>query len=409
MRADRSLESIRGDFPALARTVNDKPWVYFDNAATAQKPQRVIDAIHRFYSRDCSSVHRGAHTVSSEVTDLHERARETVGEFLGADSPEEILFTAGTTDSINLVARTFGDARVGKSDEILISAMEHHSNIVPWHLLCERVGARVEVLPFNDRAELKTEALAALITERTKLVAVTHVSNAFGTINPVREIVRTAHAKGVPVLVDGAQAVPHERVNVRDLGCDFYAFSSHKLFGPTGIGVLYANKKVLEDMPPFRGGGGMIDEVTFEKTTYHDLPHRFEAGTPHIAGVIGLGSAIEYVEEIGFETIRGQEEHLLAAATERLNEIPNVRIVGTADKKASVLSFVVDGIHPSDISQILDMDGIAVRAGHHCVQPGLRAIGTPSTVRASLAFYNTLEEIDAFASSLKRAIDICGA
>jgi len=395
---------VRADFPALHQQVNGRPLVYLDNAATTQKPQAVLDALLGFYSRDCANVHRGVHALSQRATDAYEGARETVARFLNA-RPREIVFMRGTTEAINLVAYSYG-SRLSPGDEILITELEHHSNIVPWQMLAERTGARLRVAPIDDRGEIILEEFQRLLGPRTRIVAVAHVSNALGTVNPVEEICRLAHTYGARVLVDGAQAVPHLAVDVRALDCDFYAFSGHKIYGPTGIGVLFGRWELLEAMPPYQGGGDMIRSVTFEKTLYNDPPYRFEAGTPHIAGAIGLAAAIEYVTRLGLEEIRRHEQQLLEAATRALEEIPGVRIVGTAAHKAAVVSFVLDGVHPHDVATVLDHEGVAVRAGHHCAQPLMERFGLPATTRASFALYNTLEEVDALARAVRRAREL---
>jgi len=399
---------VREDFPALRQHVNGKPLIYLDNAATTQKPRSVVEAIRRFYEQDCSNVHRGVHTLSQRATEAYERAREIVRRFLNARSEEEIIFVRGTTEAINLVAHSFGRWRVRAGDEILISAMEHHSNIVPWQILCEMMGARLRVAPITEDGELLVEDVERLLTERTRLVAMTHLSNALGTITPAREIIRLAHERGVPVLLDGAQAVAHLKVDVQELECDFYAFSGHKLYGPTGIGVLYGKAEWLDAMPPYQGGGDMISSVTFEKTTYNRLPYKFEAGTPHIAGAIGLGAAIEYVTTLGVEAIAAHERDLLTYATEAVSSIPGLRVIGTARQKASILSFTLDGVHPHDIGTILDHEGIAIRAGHHCAQPVMERFGVPATARVSFALYNTREEVDALVAALQKVREVFG-
>jgi cysteine desulfurase/selenocysteine lyase len=402
------VERVREDFPALRQHVNGKPLIYLDNAATTQKPRSVVEAIRRFYEQDCSNVHRGVHTLSQRATEAYERAREIVRRFLNARSEEEIIFVRGTTEAINLVAHSFGRWRVRAGDEILISAMEHHSNIVPWQILCEMTGARLRVAPITEDGELLVEDVERLLTERTRLVAMTHLSNALGTITPAREIIRLAHECGVPVLLDGAQAVAHLKVDVQELECDFYAFSGHKLYGPTGIGVLYGKAEWLDAMPPYQGGGDMISSVTFEKTTYNRLPYKFEAGTPHIAGAIGLGAAIEYVTTLGVEAIAAHERDLLTYATEAVSSIPGLRVIGTARQKASILSFTLDGVHPHDIGTILDHEGIAIRAGHHCAQPVMERFGVPATARVSFALYNTREEVDALVAALQKVREVFG-
>ncbi len=399
-------EAVRADFPILGQRVRGKPLVYLDNAATAQKPRRVIHALHRYYALENANVHRGVHHLSQVATDAYEGARHRVGRFLNATHDKEIVFVRGTTEGINLVAQTFGRRQVGTGDEILISEMEHHSNIVPWQMLCEEKGARLRVIPINDRGELLLEEYEKLLTPRTKLVSVAHVSNVLGTLNPASDIVNLAHERGVPVLFDGAQAVPHLEVDVQALDCDFYAFSGHKLYGPTGIGVLYGKAEHLESMPPYQGGGSMIRSVTFEKTTYAEPPNKFEAGTPQIAGGIGLGAAIDYLAEIGLNDAAAYEADLLSYATQILSDIPDLRLIGTADKKVSVLSFVVEGIHPHDIGTVLDQEGIAVRAGHHCAQPLMRRFGISATTRAAIACYNTRHDIDALARGLYKVREI---
>ncbi len=399
-------EKLRQDFPALRQKVRGKPLIYLDNAATSQKPQAVIDTIVRYYLSENSNVHRGVHFLSDLATQAYEGARIRVRQFLNATHDREIIFTRGTTESINLVAHSFGRSRLRAGDEILISAMEHHSNIVPWQMVCEEKGARLRVIPINDAGELILEEYERLVSDRTKLVSVVYVSNALGTINPVRQIIALAHRRGIPVLLDGAQAAPHLRVDVQELDCDFYAFSGHKLFGPTGIGILYGKTDLLEAMPPYQGGGDMISAVTFEKTIYNSLPYKFEAGTPHIAGAIGLGAAIDYVQRIGLDRIAAYENDLLAYGTELLSALPGLRIIGAAREKAGVLSFVLEGIHAHDIGTILDHEGIAIRAGHHCAMPVMKRFGVPATARASLAFYNTREELDALAKGLHKVIEV---
>jgi cysteine desulfurase/selenocysteine lyase len=397
----------REDFPILQQTLpHGRPLVYLDNAATTQKPRAVIDALVRYYERDNANVHRGVHQLSQRATAAFEEARTRVQHFLGAAHPSEIIFTRGTTEAINLVAQSWGRANLGAGDEVLISAMEHHSNIVPWQMLCEEKGARLRVWPIDDRGELMMEALPRLLGPRTKLLALAHVSNALGTLNPLREIIERAHGQGVLVLIDGAQAVAHARVDVRDLGCDFYCFSGHKLFGPTGIGVLFGRRELLEAMAPWQGGGEMIASVTFEKTTYNVLPHKFEAGTPDIGGAIALGAAIDYVEAVGLDAIAAYEEELLRYGTQALQGVQRVRLIGTARKKASVLSFVMEGVHPHDVGTVLDQEGIAIRTGHHCAQPVMDRFGVVATARASLAFYNTREEIDALVAGLGKVAEV---
>jgi cysteine desulfurase/selenocysteine lyase len=400
------VEKIRQDFPALQEKVHGKPLVYLDNAATSQKPQVVIDAIARYYQSENSNVHRGVHFLSEMATQAYESARTRVRQFLNAAHDREIIFTRGTTESINLVANSYGRSRLKAGDEVIISAMEHHSNIVPWQMLCEEKGAILRVIPMNDAGELLLDEYERLLCDRTRLVSVVYVSNALGTVNPVRQLIAVAHRRGVPVLLDGAQAVPHLPVDVQDLDCDFFALSGHKLFGPTGIGILYGKADLLEAMPPYQGGGDMISAVTFEKTLYNVLPYKFEAGTPHISGAIGLAAAIDYIERIGLNRIAAYETQLLAYGTELLSATPGLRIIGTARQKASVLSFVLEGIHAHDIGTILDHEGIAIRAGHHCAMPVMRRFGLPATARASLAFYNTREELDRLVKGIHRVSEV---
>lgn len=397
-------EQIRADFPILSRTINGKPLIYFDSGATAQKPQQVIDAVSNYYAQQNANIHRGVHTLSQEITVAYEKARGTVQKHLNAEFAHEIIFTKGTTESISLVAYSFGKKFITTGDEVIVSEMDHHSNILPWQQLCEDKGAILKVLPINDAGELRIDELQQLITHKTKLLAITHVSNTLGTINPVKEIIRMAHSKNVAVLVDGAQAVPHMNVDVRDLDADFYCFSGHKLFAPTGVGVLYGKEKWLNQMPPYQVGGGTIKTVTFKKTEYADLPLKFEAGTPHMEGVIGLEAALHYVNKIGLKNIAAFEHALLAYATAELKSIPGVKIIGNAKEKASVISFVVEGLHALDIGTILDQLGIAVRTGHHCTQPLMEHYCIQGTIRVSLAFYNTAHEIDELINGLKRAI-----
>jgi cysteine desulfurase/selenocysteine lyase len=400
------VEKIRHDFPALQGKVHGKPLIYLDNAATSQKPQAVIDSIARYYQSENSNVHRGVHFLSELATQAYENARSRVRQLLNAAHDHEIVFTRGTTEGINLVASSYGRCRVKAGDEILISAMEHHSNIVPWQMLCEEKGAVLRVIPMNDAGELLLEEYERLLSDRTRLVAVVHVSNALGTVNPIKPMIAMAHHRGVPVLVDGAQAAPHLPVDVQDLDCDFFALSGHKLFGPTGVGILYGKADLLEAMPPYQGGGDMISAVTFEKTLYNVLPYKFEAGTPHISGAIGLAAAIEYVERIGLNRIAAYEAQLLDYGTELLSAIPGLRIIGTAKEKAGVLSFVLEGVHAHDIGTILDHEGIAIRAGHHCAMPVMKRFGLPATARASLAFYNTREELDRLAKGIHRVSEV---
>jgi len=398
-QAGYDVDRVRKDFPILDQEVNGHPLVFLDSAASAQKPRQVIEALSRFYSKDYANIHRGVYQLSERATAAFEASRQKTARFLGAD-PREIVFVRGTTEAINLVAQTFGREGVGRGDEILITAMEHHSNIVPWQMLCEEKGAILRVAPIDDSGALMLEEFEKLVSPRTKLVAVAHVSNALGTVNPVDEITRIAHERGVPVLVDGAQAVPHDRVDVGALDCDFYAFSSHKVFGPSGVGVLYGRADLLEAMPPWQGGGEMIQSVTFEKSTWNAIPHKFEAGTPDIAGVVGLGAALDYVESLDRAALLAHERDLLDYGTAALEAIPGVRLIGTAPRKSSVLSFVIDGIHPHDVGTILDQHGIAVRTGHHCAQPVMERFGVPATVRASLALYNTRSDLDALVKGI---------
>lgn len=402
------VERIRKDFPALHQEVYGKPLAYLDNAATSQKPRQVIERISRYYELENSNVHRGVHYLSQVATEAYETSRERVRSFIGAAHTEEIIYTRGTTEAINLVAYSFGAKYLKDGDEILISAMEHHANIVPWQMLCERSGAVLRVIPMDARGVLDMDAYRQLLNARTRIVSVVWISNALGTINPVEEIIALAHAQGVPVLLDAAQAAPHTRIDVQALDADFLTFSGHKVLGPTGIGVLYGKKKWLEEMPPFMGGGDMIDRVTFEKTTYNGLPHKFEAGTPHIAGAIGLHSALDYMESIGVEAIAAWEQELLEYATAQLSAIPGIRLIGTAPHKASVLSFLIGDIHPYDAGTILNQMGIAVRTGHHCAQPIMDRFGIPGTLRASFAFYNTKEEVDRLVAAVQKALKMFG-
>lgn len=399
-------ERVRQDFPILRQTVHGKPLIYLDNAATSQKPQSVIDAMIRFYTHDCANVHRGVYLLSERATDSYEAARGKVQRFLNAADVREIVFVRGATEGINLVAHTFVKPRLAEGDEVLITAMEHHSNIVPWQIVTGERAAHLRVAPINDRGELILEEFERLLGPRTRFVAVTHVSNALGSINPVSRIVEMAHAHGVPVLIDGAQAVPHAKVDMQDLNCDFYVFSGHKVYGPTGIGVLYGKAAHLEAMPPYQGGGDMIRSVTFENTEYNVPPYKFEAGTPNIAGAIGLGAAIDYVESVGMADITAHEGELLCHATGALGAIPDVHIVGTSRRKAAVISFVLEGVHAHDVATVLDQEGIAVRAGHHCAQPVMERFGLAATARASFAMYNTIEEVDALARAIAKVKEI---
>lgn len=403
---DFDVNRVRADFPILARTIHGKPLVYLDNAATTQKPQPVIDAMIRYYTAENSNIHRGVHTLSELATERYEQSRVTVQRFLNAAESLEIVFVRGATEGINLVAQTWGRANIGHGDEIVISAMEHHSNIVPWQILCEQQGANLRVAPVNDAGELLLDEFEKLLGPKTKLVAIAHVSNALGTVNPVRKIVEAAHQWNVRVLIDGAQAVPHMPVDVQVLDCDFYVFSGHKIYAPTGIGILYGKAELLETMPPYQGGGDMISSVTFEKTLYNRLPHKFEAGTPHVSGAIGLGAALEYVNSIGLDRIARHENQVLAYGTKRLLEIPGLRLIGTAREKEGILSFVLEGIHPHDVGTILDQEGIAIRTGHHCAQPLMERFGVPATARASLALYNTMEEMDALATGIEKVREV---
>jgi len=402
------VERIRRDFPILSRTVRGKPLVYLDNAATSQKPRAVIDAVSRFYASENANIHRGVHYLSERATEAYDAVREQVARFLNAASTGEIIFTRGTTEAINLVAQSYGRSVLRPGDEVLITAMEHHSNIVPWQLICEQTGAVLRAVPITDAGELDLDAFDRLLTERTRLLAIVHLSNALGTINPVRELVARARARGITVMVDGAQSAPHLAVDVQALDCDFFAFSGHKLFGPTGIGVLYGRESLLERMPPWQGGGDMIASVTLERSTWAPLPAKFEAGTPAIAQAIGLGQAISYVNAIGLDAIGAWESQLLGHATERVGDIRGVRLIGTAREKASVLSFVLDGVHPHDVGTILDDEGVAIRAGHHCAQPVMQRFGVPATARASFAFYNSFEEIEALVRGIERAGKVFG-
>jgi cysteine desulfurase / selenocysteine lyase len=406
VRSVLNVERIRADFPILATRVHGHDLVYLDNAATSQKPQAVIDALVRYYTSANANIHRGVHYLSQVATEDYEAGRQTVQQFIHAAHSSEIVFTRGTTEGINLVAQTYGRQHVGAGDEVLITAMEHHSDIVPWQILCEEKGAQLRVAPISDCGELILDELAKRIGPRTKIVAVAHVSNALGTVNPVKTIAALAHAHGVPVVVDGAQAVPHVAVDVQDLDCDFYAFSAHKMYGPTGVGVLYAKAGQLEAMPPYQAGGDMISSVTFEKTTYNKVPHKFEAGTPDMAGVAGLKTAIEYMNGIGIGKIAAHEHDLLEYATNVVSALPGIHIIGTAAEKASVLSFVVEDVHPHDIGTILDQEGIAVRTGHHCAQPVMERYGIPATVRASFAVYNTRAEIDVLVRGLGKVREV---
>jgi cysteine desulfurase/selenocysteine lyase len=400
------VEKIRKDFPILSTEVYGKPLVYLDNAATTQKPQCVIDTIEQYYKGINSNIHRGVHFLSEKATTNYEESRVKIRDFLNAKSTNEIIFVRGTTEAINLVAASYGNKNIKEGDEIILSTLEHHSNIVPWQLLCERTGAKIKVIPINDKGELIIEEYEKLFTDRTKFVSVVHVSNSLGTLNPVKKIVEIAHKRNIPVLLDGAQAAPHIKIDVQDIGCDFYAISGHKVFGPTGIGVLYGKENLLDSMPPYQGGGDMIKTVTFEKTTYTKLPHKFEAGTPNIAGAIAFGSVLDYINKIGLDNILKHENDLMEYANEILHSIDALRIIGTAKEKSSVISFLIGDIHPYDVGTILDRLGIAVRTGVHCTQPVMDRFGIPGTVRASFAFYNTKYDIDMLARSIKKVVDM---
>jgi len=395
------VDGIRADFPILKLTVNDKPLVYLDNAASSQMPQQVIDRLVCYQTTQHANINRAVHYLSEVATSEFEEARRKLQRFINANEEREVIFTSGTTDAINLVMHGYGRKFIGAGDEIILTTLEHHSNIVPWQMLAEEKGAKIRVVPINDAGELLIDEYEKLFNERTKFVGVMHVSNALGTINPIKEMIAFAHARGVPVLVDGAQAVPHLKVDVKDLDCDFYAFSGHKLCGPTGIGILYGRAELLEDMQPFKGGGDMILSVTFEKTIYNTIPHKFEAGTPPISAAIGLGAAVDYLSEIGMDAIAAYELDLLKHATEQINAMPGVRILGTAEHKAAVISFAVDGVHPHDIGTLLNQEGIAVRTGHHCAQPIMQRLHVPATSRASFAFYNSMDEVDALIAGIR--------
>jgi len=399
------VEKIRNDFPILHQLIHKKPLCYLDNAASTQKPKVVIDTINDFYSTTNSNIHRGVHFLSEKATQAYENSRLIIKNFINAKSEKEIIFTSGTTSSINLVAQSFGRKYINEGDEIIVTNMEHHSNIVPWQILCEEKKANLKVLPINNNGELLIDNLKDLITEKTKLISVVHVSNSLGTINPVEEIIKIAHQNNIPVLLDAAQSIQHLEIDVQKLDCDFLAFSGHKIYGPTGVGVLYGKEKLLEDMPPFMGGGDMISKVSFEETTYNELPYKFEAGTGNIAGVVGLGAAIKYVTEIGLKNIQTHEAKLLNAATQNLVEINGTKIIGTAKDKTSVLSFIVDKIHPHDIGTFLDFEGVAIRTGHHCTQPVMDFYNIPATSRASFSFYNNLDDVEQFITALKKTIE----
>jgi len=402
------VTAIRADFPILGTEVHGTPLVYLDNAATTQKPRAVLQALQEYYASSNANVHRGVHYLSGKATDLFEGARARIGRFIGAADPREVIFTRNATEGINLVAQAWGRANVRAGDEVLISAMEHHSNIVPWQMLCEEKGATLRVIPMFDSGELDMDAYARLLSPRTRIVAVSALSNALGTVNPVEQITRAAHEAGAIVLVDGAQAAYHMPVDVGAIGCDFFVLTGHKLYGPTGIGVLYGRAAILDAMPPWQGGGDMISSVTFERSTWNVLPYKFEAGTPHIAGAVGLGAAVDYIGAIGMDRIQAHERELLAYGTEALRQVPGLTLIGTAPRKASILSFVMDGIHPHDLGTIVDREGVAIRTGHHCAQPVMDRLGIPATARASLAMYNTREEIDALVAALHKARKVFG-
>jgi cysteine desulfurase/selenocysteine lyase len=400
------VERVRADFPILQTKVRGHDLVYLDNAATSQKPKAVIEAITRYYERDNANIHRGVHYLSERATAEYEAARKNVQMFLNARHQEEIVFVRGATEAINLVAQTYGRANVSAGDEVVITALEHHSNIVPWQILCEQKGAKLRVVPINDDGDLMLEELGLLLGPRTKIVAVSHVSNALGTVNAIADIIQTAHARNIPVLVDGAQAAPRLTVDVQELGCDFYAFSGHKVYGPTGIGVLYGKSDLLEAMPPYQGGGDMIRSVTFEKTIYNKIPHKFEAGTPDMSGAVGLNAALKYLNRLGMDTIAAHEAELLSYATDAISRISGIRVIGTAKEKAGVLSFVMEGVHPHDMGTILDQEGIAIRTGHHCAQPVMERFGVDSTARASFGLYNTKQEIDALVRGIYKVREV---
>lgn len=401
-----NIEEIRKQFPILKQVINGKPLVYLDNAATTQKPQSVIDTITKYYNEQNANIHRGVHKLSQVATSEYENARLKIKYFINAASEKEIIFVRGATEGVNLVASTYGRKNINEGDEIIISTMEHHSNIVPWQLLCEEKNAKLKVIPINDAGELLIDEFKKLVTEKTKFISVVHVSNSLGTVNPVKEIIDFAHEKNIPVLIDGAQAVHHMHVDVQALDCDFYVFSGHKIYGPTGSGAVYGKEKLLEEMPPYMGGGDMIASVTFEKTIFNELPYKFEAGTPHIAGGIGLGAAIDFVNSVGMDNIIAHEKELLKYTDDRLTEIKDLTPIGTAKNKSSVFSFVLEGIHPHDIGTILDFEGIAIRTGHHCTQPVMKRFNIPATARASLAVYNTKEEIDILAKGIYKVIEV---
>jgi cysteine desulfurase/selenocysteine lyase len=400
------VDTLRQDFPILRQQIYGKPLVYLDNAASSQKPVQVIEAIERYYREDNANVHRGVHKLSQRATDAYEGSRETVRQFINAKSDKEIIYVRGATEAINLVAQSYARPRLKAGDEILISHLEHHANIVPWQMVCEQTGATLKVIPMLASGELDLTQIDELLNDNTKLFAIGHVSNALGTVNPIQMLIEKAHAKGVPVLVDGAQAVPHMSVDVQQLDCEFYVFSGHKMLAPTGIGVLYGKQSILEEMPPWQGGGDMILSVSFEHTQYNALPYKFEAGTPHIAGAIGLGAAIDYMHDVGIEQIAQYEHHLLELATNKLQAIDGITLIGTAKDKASVLSFMIEGVHPHDVGTIFDQEGVAIRAGHHCAQPVMQFYGIPATARASFAFYNTEQEIDSLVAAIQKTQEL---
>lgn len=402
------MKQYRADFPALAQEIHGSPLVYLDNAASAQQPQSVIDAIAGYHSRDHANVHRGVHTLSNRATEAYEGARDKVAGFVNAESRNEIVWTSGTTESINLVAQSFLRPRIGAGDRILVTHLEHHSNIVPWQMVCEQTGAELAVAPVNDAGDVDFDQLVALMTNKVRMLAIAHVSNALGTVNPVRRIVEAARQRDIPVLVDGAQGVPHMNIDVQDLGCDFYAFSAHKMFGPTGMGVLYGRESLLDAMPPWKGGGEMILEVSFDGTTYNDLPYKFEAGTPNIGGAVGIGAAIDYLQSIGMERVAAHESELHAYMVKKLSDVDGIRLVGTAENRASVQSFLLGDVHPHDLGTILDHQGIAVRTGHHCAMPLMELYDIPGTARASLALYNNTDDVDRLVAGLEKAREIFG-
>jgi len=402
------VEKVRADFPALDQEVNGRPLVYLDNGATSQKPRAVIDAVARYYERDNANVHRGVHTLSERATRAYEGARDRIQQFLNAADRREIVYVRGTTEAVNLVAQSYARPRLAPDDEIVITTMEHHSNIVPWQILCRQTGAKLRVAPITDEGELEFEEYLKLLGPRTRMVAMVHLSNSLGTINPVRHVIEAAHEHGAPVLLDGAQAAPHMPIDVRELGVDFYAFSGHKAFGPTGIGALYAKASLLESMEPYQGGGDMISKVSFEETLYNDLPYRFEAGTPNIAGAVGLGAALDYLSAVGYEAIAAHEDDVVSYATAAIAALPGIRLIGTAPEKAGIVSFVVDGVHAHDVGTILDHEGVAIRTGHHCTMPLMTRFGVPATARASFAMYNTREDADRLVAAVEKVSEVFG-